>query len=43
MANILAILPGISLAALDAMTIAELLAWQDRAIARLPARRNSRN
>ena len=34
MANILAILPGMSLAALDAMTIAELMAWHARAIAR---------
>lgn len=36
MANILAILPGLSLSDLDRMPPAELMRWHDKALARIP-------
>ncbi len=36
MANILAVLPGVGLDNLDAMPLAQLMRWEDRARARAP-------
>lgn len=37
MANIAVILPGVSLADMDRMTVVELSEWHDRALARAPS------